>query len=225
MDCAVAAQPWSFEPLQVVPDGARRAPLPAPHATLAARGQPVTPLAAGGFWTGIALVVLALNSPVDALGEEHFFFMHMTPARDARRPRAALLHARADRPDAPPGAAICPASSGCASSRTRSSRCPSGRLNLYVWHIPFLYDGALHHDAVHALEHFMFFTCGCLMWEPVVETLPAPAWFGTGWKLGYIFARAVDRDRARQRVHLDERDVLHRLRARAGVGDHAGRTT
>jgi cytochrome c oxidase assembly factor CtaG len=32
----------------------------------------------------------------------------------------------------------------------------------------------------------MFFTCGCLMWEPVVETLPAPEWFGTGMKLGYI---------------------------------------
>ena len=24
------------------------------------------------------------------------------------------------------------------------------------------------------------------MWSPVVETLPAPDWFGTGWKLGYI---------------------------------------
>ena len=41
---------------------------------------------------------------------------------------------------------------------------------------------------MHALEHFCFFTCGCLMWEPVVETLPAPAWFGTGAKIGYIFA-------------------------------------
>ena len=39
---------------------------------------------------------------------------------------------------------------------------------------------------MHALEHFCFFTFGCLMWEPVVETLPAPAWFGTGMKLGYI---------------------------------------
>ena len=33
----------------------------------------------------------------------------------------------------------------------------------------------------------MFFTCGCLIWEPVLETLPAPAWFGTGVKIGYIF--------------------------------------
>jgi cytochrome c oxidase assembly factor CtaG len=39
---------------------------------------------------------------------------------------------------------------------------------------------------VHALEHILFFTCGALMWAPVVETLPGPAWFGTGWKLGYI---------------------------------------
>jgi len=24
------------------------------------------------------------------------------------------------------------------------------------------------------------------MWAPVLEVLPAPMWFGTGWKLGYI---------------------------------------
>ena len=31
---------------------------------------------------------------------------------------------------------------------------PIWAVDLYVWHIPFLYDAALHHDAVHALEHF-----------------------------------------------------------------------
>src|SRR5262249_11963598 len=30
-----------------------------------------------------------------------------------------------------------------------------------------------------------------LMWEPVVETLPGPVWFGTGWKLAYIAAVRV----------------------------------
>ena len=65
---------------------------------------------------------------------------------------------------------------------------PIWAVNLYIWHLPVLYQAALHHNAVHALEHFLFFTCGCLMWSPVVETLPAPAWFGTGWKLGYIVA-------------------------------------
>ena len=65
---------------------------------------------------------------------------------------------------------------------------PIWAVDLYVWHIPLFYDGALHHNSVHALEHFLFFTCGCLMWEPVIETLPAPEWFGTGVKVAYIFA-------------------------------------
>ena len=63
---------------------------------------------------------------------------------------------------------------------------PLWAVDLYVWHVPFLYEAALHNNAIHALEHLLFFTCGGLMWSPVLETLPAPAWFGTGWKLGYI---------------------------------------
>ena len=63
---------------------------------------------------------------------------------------------------------------------------PLWAVDLYAWHVPFLYQAALHHNSVHALEHALFFTCGALMWSPVLETLPAPAWFGTGWKLGYI---------------------------------------
>jgi cytochrome c oxidase assembly factor CtaG len=63
---------------------------------------------------------------------------------------------------------------------------PIWAVNLYLWHLPFMYEAALHNNAVHALEHFLYFCCGCLMWSPVLETLPAPEWFGTGWKLGYI---------------------------------------
>jgi cytochrome c oxidase assembly factor CtaG len=49
-----------------------------------------------------------------------------------------------------------------------------------------LYQAALHHDSIHALEHVSFFGFGALMWAVVVEVLPGPAWFGTGAKLGYI---------------------------------------
>jgi cytochrome c oxidase assembly factor CtaG len=59
-------------------------------------------------------------------------------------------------------------------------------VNLYVWHLPFLYEAALRHDAVHALEHVCFFSAGILMWAPVLETIPMPEWFGTGAKLGYV---------------------------------------
>lgn len=63
---------------------------------------------------------------------------------------------------------------------------PLWAVNLYAWHLPFLYEAALRHDAVHALEHIAFFASGALMWAPVLEVLPAPEWFGTAWKMGYI---------------------------------------
>src|SRR5262249_58707518 len=68
-----------------------------------------------------------------------------------------------------------------------------GALTLYVGPLPFLYEAALRHDAVHALEHICFFTGGILMWTPVLETLPMLEWFGTGAKLGYVaVARVVE---------------------------------
>jgi putative membrane protein len=63
---------------------------------------------------------------------------------------------------------------------------PLWTLNLYLWHVPYLYESALSNDAVHALEHLSFFTAGALMWAAVVEVLPGPAWFGTAAKLGYV---------------------------------------
>jgi putative membrane protein len=59
-------------------------------------------------------------------------------------------------------------------------------LDLYVWHVPFLYEAALRHDSLHALEHACFLTGGILMWTPVLETIPMPEWFGTAAKLGYV---------------------------------------
>ena len=63
---------------------------------------------------------------------------------------------------------------------------PLWAANLYLWHLPVLYEAALRHDALHALEHACFFGFGVLMWAAVVEVVPGPAWFGTGWKLGYV---------------------------------------
>jgi cytochrome c oxidase assembly factor CtaG len=52
--------------------------------------------------------------------------------------------------------------------------------------VPFLYEAAVEHSVVHALEHACFFGAGLVVWLPVLETLPAPEWFGTGAKLAYI---------------------------------------
>ena len=58
-------------------------------------------------------------------------------------------------------------------------------INLYVWHIPFLYDAAYGGALVHGIEHAMFLGFGILMWMPVFGPLPTPAWFGPGARITY----------------------------------------
>jgi putative membrane protein len=63
---------------------------------------------------------------------------------------------------------------------------PIWAANLALWHVPAVYEAAVENGGVHALEHAAFFTAGIVLWLPVLETLPAPEWFGTGAKLGYV---------------------------------------
>ena len=65
---------------------------------------------------------------------------------------------------------------------------PLWAVDLYVWHAPGLYQAALHHDLVHAVQHGCFIFFGANMWMPLFGPLPKPAWFGTVGKLGYIIA-------------------------------------
>ena len=128
---------------------------------------------------------MALNSPIDELGETDLFFVHMTQHILLGDLAPLCFVAGLTGPVLRPVLAIRPFDQLRVLTHPLVAL-PVWAVNLYVWHIPFLYQAALHHSAVHALEHFLFFTCGALMWSPVVETLPRPAWFGTGWKLGYV---------------------------------------
>jgi cytochrome c oxidase assembly factor CtaG len=176
---------WNVEPLQLAPTVLVAALYARRVRSLSARGTPVPRWRVAAFWGGIAIVLAALVSPIDHLGEEDFFFFHM------------LQHVLLG--DLAPlcfvagltGPVLRPVLAWRVVDRLRFLTHPLVALpvwavNLYVWHVPWLYDQALRHDAVHALEHFAFFAGGALMWSPVLETLPAPAWFGTGMKLGYI---------------------------------------
>jgi cytochrome c oxidase assembly factor CtaG len=63
---------------------------------------------------------------------------------------------------------------------------PLWAIDLYVWHVPFLYQAATNHSAIHALQHSCFIGFGVLMWMPLVGPLPQPKWFGIPAKLGYV---------------------------------------
>jgi cytochrome c oxidase assembly factor CtaG len=189
---ASAATTWNLEPLQIVPTLLVSVLYLRRSRTLARRGLPVPKSRQFFFWLGIALVVIALNSPVDQLGETDFFFVHMGQHVILGDLAPLCFVAGLTGPVLRPVLALKPV------ERLRFLTHPLVALpiwavNLYVWHLPVMYEAALHNTAIHALEHFLFFSCGCLMWSPVLETLPAPEWFGTGWKLGYIvIVRFID---------------------------------
>jgi putative membrane protein len=51
-----------------------------------------------------------------------------------------------------------------------------------------LYQAALRHDAIHALQHASFLGFGMAMWMALLGPLPKPAWFTNGAQLAYIIA-------------------------------------
>ena len=65
---------------------------------------------------------------------------------------------------------------------------PLWTIDLYGWHLPVLYQAALRHSGVHALEHAMFLGFGINMWMCLFGPLPTPSWFGNLGKLLYIVA-------------------------------------
>jgi putative membrane protein len=178
---------WNFEPLQVVPTlligllYARRV------RTLREAGTRVAAWRLWCFGSSLFLVLVALVSPIDEFGEEQFLFMHMIQHILLGDLAPLLFVAGLS------GPILRPVLSLPGVMRLRFLTHPLVALplwaaSLYLWHIPFLYEAALHHSAVHALEHFSFFAFGAIMWAAVLETLPGPEWFGTGAKLGYVAA-------------------------------------
>ncbi len=58
----------------------------------------------------------------------------------------------------------------------------------YAWHLPELYQAALHSDVVHATEHATMFAAGLALWTGLLGPLPKPAWFGNAAGLAYVLA-------------------------------------
>ncbi len=178
---------WTFDPLAVIGIAVAAFLYYRRAQTLARRGMPVALWRRVSFGGGLALLAFALFSPVDAWGERQFFFVHMIQhvligelaplaivaglTGPLLRPLLQFRWVHALRVLAHPLVAW-----------------PLWAVTLYLWHLPFLYEAALGNDVVHALEHISFLTAGLLFWAPVLEPLPAPAWFGSGVKLLYIVA-------------------------------------
>lgn len=116
------------------------------------------------FAVGLAVVLAALVSPIDSLGDQllvmhmvqHMLLLDIAPIlmilslnRVLLRPVTRRLHALERRA----GFFAHPAFAAAAYVGL-----------LWAWHVPAMYDLALRHSAIHALEHLCFSAAGTLYW-------------------------------------------------------------
>ena len=142
---------------------------------------------AAAFAAGILALLLALASPLDALGEDYLFSAHMLQhvllgdiapvllllslSRVLLRPvtRRLMGLERALGPFASPVTGI-----------------GLWLFMMYLWHVPALYEAAITNPFVHLLEHACFFTAGVAVWWPLIQPVPMRRRLSGLWTVAYI---------------------------------------
>jgi putative membrane protein len=125
------------------------------------------------FAAGVAVLFFALCSPIDTVGEERLFAVHMLQHLLLADIAPILLLLGLTRAFMRP-----------AVRRLRPVEEALGPLahpivalvalvaTMWAWHVPALYELALDHPWAHALEHAMFFTTGVAFWWFLIEPVP-----------------------------------------------------
>ena len=176
---------WNFDPLELCVLALAGALYWRRARTLALRGRRVPRLRLAAFGAGLLTLFVALASPVDTIGEERLFSVHMLQHLLLGDVGALLLVLGLD------GRLLRPLLSLRLAHRLRVLAHPLVALplwaaNFVLWHLPALFDAALRHDAIHALQHSLFVALGMLLWAALLEPLPGPAWFTAPWKIPYV---------------------------------------
>jgi putative membrane protein len=132
------------------------------------------------FGVGTALLLIALNAPLEETFArhmaQHLLIGDLAPLAlvlgltgPLLRPVLVYRPVRALRVFAHPLVAL-----------------PLWAISLCVWHVPALFDAALRHEWLHALQHACFFTFGAFLWAALLEVLPGPRWFRLPHRLAYV---------------------------------------
>ena len=173
-----------IEPLQLVPPLVGLAAYWLRARTLAAQGRPVPAWRIACFGTGSAVVIGALVTPVAHLGEE-LVLAHMVQHLLMADLGALLLVLGLT------GPLLQPLLATRLAHRLRVLFHPAVAFvlwaaDLFLWHLPALYQASLHSEVVHALQHTSFVFFGFAMWMALLGPLPQPAWFGNGARFFYV---------------------------------------
>lgn len=124
------------------------------------------------FLLGALVILLALVSPLDELGDHYLFSAHMVQHLLLTLIAPPLLLMGT------PGWALRPLLRHSTVARTaRVLTVPFVAFALFnavflTWHIPGLYEATLHNEIIHIIEHLCFIVTGVLNWWPILSPLP-----------------------------------------------------
>jgi putative membrane protein len=155
-------------------------------ATLARRGKPVPFARRASFTAGLVVLLVSVLPPLSTL-DDKLLAWHMVQHLLMGDVAALLVVLGLTGPVLQPLLGL-PVLGRLQVVSNPLVALPLWTVNLFVWHSPLLYQAALHHPLVHALQHACFVGFGIVMWLALLGPLPAPAWFGNGARLGYVLA-------------------------------------
>ena len=157
------------------------------------RGLEVTRFQQVAFYAGVALWAVALISPVDTLAED-LLSLHMAQHLLLAELGAPLILVGVRAPVIffylPKPAMVALARRKTLRRVMRKLTTPLGAIAtyaivLYGWHFAPMFEAALHHPLVHALQHQSFFFISILVWIPALEPTKRRL-RGELWKAGHI---------------------------------------
>jgi cytochrome c oxidase assembly factor CtaG len=123
------------------------------------------------FLSGVAVMFLALVSPLDPLGDDYLFSAHMAQhiLLDMVAPPLFVLGISEEM-----AAAILSWPPAAWTERVLGSPAIAwtlGIVTLWLWHLPSLYNATLENEGVHIFEHLTFLATGTIFWWPVFAPL------------------------------------------------------
>lgn len=176
----------------------------------------IRPWQAGAFLAGIALVAVALLSPLDRASDV-LFSAHMTqheilmlvsaPLMVLGRPLIATLWALGEEERTALGALF------------RHKRLAAGwhylsgpftvlvlhAVVLWGWHVPAMFELALHEESIHVLQHLAFFLTAALFWWTLIHGRYGRLGYGAG--VLYVFATALHTEILGALLTFDRRSI------------------
>ena len=141
----------------------------------------------GYFVAGTVILILALNSPLDELGDEYLFSAHMVQHMliSIVVPPLWLLGT--------PEWMLAPLFKHA--NVTRVMRWLTNPIvafglfnaDLWLWHAPAFYDATLANEYVHIFEHLTFIVFGVLFWWPILSPVRQIPRISKGFGVLYLF--------------------------------------